>query len=230
MTEKQENFTLLDGQILFKRSIYNPTSDAVWAAAYAPINNVKRVLDVGIGTGGISLCLLHHNPDAKITGIDNSQTMLDACLENFALNNKPVKLLAQDIMTWKTPETFDLVITNPPYFTGTPSQKNDAHHNIEIDKWVKRSVARVKPGGYFCIIIDALQFAKVVHILESKRFGDVQIFPLFGAKKTAERVLIRARSGVRTGSTIFAGAPMQSPEILRTGLTVDKLLATLEEQ
>ena len=71
MIKKQEKFTLLNGRIFMIPSIYNPTSDAVWLAAFAP-KCVKTVLDVGIGTGGVSLCLLQHVPDAKITGIDNS--------------------------------------------------------------------------------------------------------------------------------------------------------------
>ena len=55
MTEKQGNFTLLDGRVKMTHSFYNPTSDAVWLAAYAP-TNLKNALDVGIGTGGVSLC------------------------------------------------------------------------------------------------------------------------------------------------------------------------------
>ena len=49
MTEKQGNFTLLNGRVKMAHSFYNPTSDAVWLAAYAP-NKLKTVLDVGIGT------------------------------------------------------------------------------------------------------------------------------------------------------------------------------------
>ena len=92
MPKKQENFTLLDGRVVMAPSFYNPTSDAVWLAAFVP-KDVKTVLDVGIGTGGASLCLLTHIPDAQITGIDISQDMLDACQTNFGLNNKKATLL-----------------------------------------------------------------------------------------------------------------------------------------
>lgn len=229
MSEKQEHFTLLGGRVICKRGIYNPTSDAVWLAAYAP-KNVKTVLDIGIGTGGISLCLLTHNPDAEITGIDISPEMLELCQQNFDLNNKKIKLEQQDILQWRTPATFDLVITNPPYFSGTPTKKHAAHHNVDIEKWIQHSMACVKPGGYFCTIVDALLVSKIAFLLERKRFGNIQIFPLFGAKKSAERVLIRAKQGIKTGSTIFCGSDMKNVEILRAGLTVDDLLATLGKQ
>ena len=115
MSEKQANFTLLNGRVKMTRGFYNPTSDAVWLAAYAP-KNVKTALDAGIGTGGVALCLLAHNPQIKITGIDINNEMLDGCRTNMALNNANITLVNDDILTWTTSERFDLVITNPPYF------------------------------------------------------------------------------------------------------------------
>lgn len=228
MSEKQENFTLLNGRVVMKRGIYNPTSDAVWLAAYAPVN-AKTVLDVGIGTGGASLCLMTHNPTANYTGIDISQEMLDACAENATLNNKAITLINADIMTWSTSETFDLVITNPPYFNGTPANHN-AHHNVDIAKWVKHSAARVRPSGHYCIISDAKTIDTIISVLKSKHFGDIQIFPLFSNKNSAERVLIRAKQGVRTGATIYNGTNMNNESILRSGLTIDMLLAKIGAQ
>ena len=211
-----------------KRGIYNPTSDAVWLAAYAP-TDTKTVLDVGIGTGGASLCLMAHNPTATYTGIDVSQEMLDACAENVSLNNKKINLINADILTWSTSETFDLVITNPPYFNGTPA-KHNAHHGTNIAKWVKHCAARVRPSGYFCIISDARTLDKIIPILTAKHFGDIQIFPLFSNKHTAERVLVRAKQGVKTGTTIYKGTNMNNESILRSGLTIDMLLARIEAQ
>lgn len=225
MQEKQEHFTLIGGRVTMKRSIYNPTSDAVWLAAYVPIK-AKKILDVGVGSGGVSLCLLAKNPDAQITGIDISTEMLDACKINMELNNKNINLVQTDILNWSTPETFDLVVTNPPYFVGTPDNKN-AHHSIDIFRWVKRSIARVKPGGYFCVISDALLTDIIVAALNTKHFGNIQIFPLFSNKNTAERVLIRAKQGVKTGSCIYTGTSINNESILRSGLTIDEWLATL---
>ena len=207
------------------RSFYNPTSDAVWLAAYSP-STPKTALDVGIGTGGVSLCLLSHLPKIKITGLDISNEMLEICNQNMMLNKAQINLVNQDILTWSTTERFDLVITNPPYFNGTPARHN-AHHNADIIKWTKSCCARVKPNGHICMITDALCVAKIITVLNEKHFGDIQIFPLFGTKKSAERVLIRAKQGANTGTTIFKGTTMNNDLILRDGLTIDTLLATL---
>lgn len=228
MSEKQGKFTLLNGQVQMLHGVYNPTSDAVWLAAFTP-QTPKRVLDVGIGTGGASLCLLAHFPTANITGIDISDEMLDDCKKNAELNNANITLEKQDIYKWSTPCRYDLVITNPPYFNGTPAQHNaQAHHNIDFSRWIKRCCARVDCKGYICIVSDALCTDKIVTILNDKHFGDIQILPLFGAKNTAERVLIRAKQSSKTGTTIYSGLSMNNDFILRDGLTVDKLLSKLK--
>ena len=89
MNTKQEIFTLMGGRVKMHRGFYNPTSDAVWLAAFAP-KTAKTVLDVGIGTGGVSLCLLANNPDAQILGIDNSSEMLTECRKNILLNDQNI--------------------------------------------------------------------------------------------------------------------------------------------
>ena len=228
MSIKQEIFTLLGGRIQMRHSQYNPTSDAVWLAAYAPTKNIKTVLDVGIGTGGVSLCLLHHNPDAQITGIDTSAPRLEICAKNAELNNTNIRLVNTDITTWRTSETFDMVITNPPYFYGTPAAHN-AHHNTDLTEWVSRCISRVRPMGTFCIITDAATTATVISAM-SKKLGDIQILPLFGAKDTAERVLISGRLGTRGISVIHRGISMNTPQILWDGLTVADFLSKLSQQ
>lgn len=224
MNIKQEIFTLVGGRVKMRRGHYNPTSDAVWLAAFAP-RGVKSALDVGIGTGGVSLCLLAHSPDTHITGIDTSDKMLSACSENAELNGANVELINADINTWRTTRTFDLVITNPPYFNGTPA-KHNAHHNVDLGTWVARCIARVRPMGTFCIITDATTIACVIAEM-SKKLGDITILPLFGARNVAERVLISGRLGSRGISVMNRGLPMNYDPVLRDGLTVTDVLSKL---
>lgn len=227
MSIKQEIFTLMGGHVKMHRGHYNPTSDAVWLAALAPAR-AQTVLDVGIGTGGVALCLLANNPDAQITGIDVSDEMLDACRENAKLNGASINLINADITTWRTNQTFDLVITNPPYFNGTPA-KHNAHHNADLVEWVARCVARVRPMGTFCIITDAATIGTVIGEM-SKKLGDITILPLFGARDVAERVLISGRVGSRGVSVLHRGLPMNYEPVLRDGLTIADTLSKLSQK
>lgn len=224
MAQKQEIFTLMGGRVKIFRGRYNPTSDAVWLAAIAP-KGKKTVLDVGIGTGAVGLCVLANNPEVRITGIDVSSEMLNECAKNAEYNDQEIELINTDILSWHTDRTFDVVITNPPYFRGTPA-KHNAHHNANLTMWVRRCIARVKPRGYFCIIVSADRMSDVITEMHEK-CGDITILPLFGAKASAERVLIRGRMGTKGGTTLYKGLSMNYEPILRDGLTIDDTLATL---
>lgn len=227
MSTKQEIFTLMSGRAKFLRSSYNPTSDAVWLAAFAP-RGAQTVLDVGIGSGGVSLCLAVHTPDAKITGLDISADMLDICKSNAELNNIDIELVQDDITTWRVNQTFDLVVSNPPYFYGTPA-KHNAHHNADLKTWISRCIARVRPMGTFCIIVDAAVAATAIATMAQK-LGDITILPLFGARNTAERILISGRLGSRGVTVMHRGLPMNYEPILRDGLTIAESLSTLSKK
>ena len=225
MSQKQAIFGLMGNRVHIMRGRYNPTSDAVWLAAFAP-NNAKTVLEVGVGTGGALLCLMYHNPDVTATAIDVSDEMLAECRQNLALNNKTAELISADIYKWRTDRTFDTVISNPPYFTGTPAAHN-AHHNADIYKWTRQCIKRVRPRGTFCTIVDAATLHHVIAAM-TPTCGDITIMPLFGAKQTAERVLIRGRVGLRGGVTLHRGLSMNNERVLRDGLTITDVLATLD--
>ncbi len=227
MTKKQGIFGLMGGRVQCHAGIYNPTSDAVWLAAAAP-TNAKTVLDVGTGTGAVALCYAVHNPTAKITAIDVSQEMLAAAGQNATLNNRDIEFINADITTWRTNRTFDLVLTNPPYFSGTPARHN-AHHNADLGTWTRACLRRVRPRGHICIISDARTVDTIIAALKPT-CGDINIFPLFGATRTAERVLIFGRTCVRGGAVLHAGLSMNTDAVLRDGLTIADTLARLGQK
>ncbi|MBR1380648.1 MAG: methyltransferase [Alphaproteobacteria bacterium] len=227
MLEKQDIFTLMGGAVRMWRGGYNPTCDAVLLAAFAGACRAKTILDVGVGSGGVALCIMQHIAGARITGIDNSAQMLDQCARNAELNNCDIELINADIFSWRTAQTFDLVVTNPPYFRGTPSIKHGhAHQNADIQNWIRRSIARVRPHGTFCTIIDAAVAAECIAVI-NEHCGGIYIMPLFGARDTAERVLIRGCVGSRGNTIIHSGISMNCDAVLRDGLTIADALSKL---
>ena len=224
MLEKQEIFTIMGGRVKMHRGIYNPTSDAVWLAAFVH-GHPKTALDAGIGTGGVALCIMAHHPNIKMTGIDISTDMLNDCAKNVQLNNQEIELINDDIMSWRTTRTFDLVVSNPPYFKGMPA-KHNAHHNVNLVEWTKKCVARTRPNGTFIIIVDAAATAEVLAPISAK-CGNIEIMPLFSKKCTAERVLISGHVGTKKHTKLYSGINMNCDAILRDGLTIEEYLAML---
>ena len=216
----------MNGAVQMWRSFYNPTSDAVWLAAAAP-HGAQTVLDVGVGTGAVALCWMARHIDARVTGVDISTDMLDVAARNATLNGRDLELIATDIFSWRTARTFDLVMTNPPYFQGTAARHN-AHHNVDLGAWTRAAAARVRPGGTLCTIVDAGALHRVLDGLGG-HFGGIQIFPLRGGGKQAcaERVIIRAKNGSAAPDALYPALDMGDTRILRDGLTLDDILATL---
>jgi tRNA1(Val) A37 N6-methylase TrmN6 len=218
MKQKQDIFTVLNGAVRFIRGKYNLTSDAVWLAASVDANRKRgaSVLDVGIGTGGAALSLMARMPNASVAGIDISDDLLSECRTNAALNGRTLELISADIMKWKTDRTFDIVITNPPYFQGMPRQTNAAaHHNADLARWIAACARRVAPRGFIYCIADAAQSAEIIAALHSGKMGDISITPLFGAAGFAERALISGRLGTRGKTKIYRELSMNDPRILR---------------
>ncbi len=79
---------------------------------------VKRIIDLGTGSGCIALALKKQFPEADVSGVDLSKEALDVSIKNGELNNLNVNWFHGDILDsklLKTEADFELVVSNPPY-------------------------------------------------------------------------------------------------------------------
>ncbi|HEX8601621.1 MAG TPA: peptide chain release factor N(5)-glutamine methyltransferase [Pseudoduganella sp.] len=74
-----------------------------------------RVLDMGTGSGAIAIAIAHARPDARVTALDVSPAALAIAGRNAELNGVSVRFLLSDWFAGVAGETFDLVVSNPPY-------------------------------------------------------------------------------------------------------------------
>ncbi len=84
--------------------------------------NFKSALDIGTGSGCISIALTKHS-NANLTGIDISSNALILAKENAILNNVKVIFTQQDILKVKKLAKFDLIVSNPPYVLNSEKAK-----------------------------------------------------------------------------------------------------------
>jgi release factor glutamine methyltransferase len=76
-----------------------------------------KILDIGSGSGCIPICLAKYNNNASVTSLDVSKDALEIAIENAKNNEVEVEFVLQDILdeNFKFQETFDVIISNPPY-------------------------------------------------------------------------------------------------------------------
>lgn len=73
------------------------------------------VLDVGVGSGAIAVTLKLERPNWNVTGVDISPEALAVASGNACRLNAEVRFLLSDAFAALSGETFELIVSNPPY-------------------------------------------------------------------------------------------------------------------
>ena len=96
-------------------------------------NNFKMALDVGTGSGCIA-CMVAKHTDCQIIGLDISTDALNTALDNASrlnLFNKAIFRKSDIFSNVKPGESFDIIISNPPYIP--PSEKINIQKEVSFD-------------------------------------------------------------------------------------------------
>jgi tRNA1Val (adenine37-N6)-methyltransferase len=124
-------------------------------------SGVASSLDIGSGTGLLSLMLAQKNPEVEIIGIEIDEDAQKQAKEN--INASPWKdridVLEGDVKDHNFPEKFDLIISNPPFYENeirsATDSKNVAHHSENLT--LKELLAIIKdnlvPMGSFFLLL-----------------------------------------------------------------------------
>ena len=115
--------------------------DSVLLANFVTLNkSTKKIMDIGSGNGIIPI-LLSLKTDAHIDGVEIQRECYLNSLESIKLNKMDnISIFNDDIKDfYKTLEsdTYDVVVSNPPYFMGNIHNINEmkkiARHSLSLD-------------------------------------------------------------------------------------------------
>jgi release factor glutamine methyltransferase len=114
------------------------------ALARMPENQPCKVLDLGTGSGAIAISIARNRPQAAVTAVDQSAEALAVARENAARLGVPnLRLLHSDWFGALDAQTFDLIVSNPPYVE-------------EADPHLQRGDVRFEPLSALASGVDGL--------------------------------------------------------------------------
>ena len=213
---------LLGGKVVLHQSAegYRAAIDPVFLAASVAVRDRReqKILDVGCGAGAVMLCLGARLDRADITGIDRQSDAVALACDNINANGwgarmQAVKLDIRDKdVTPLTPQSFDQVVSNPPYFdSGTPAATDAraiAHGDgsVTLRQWLVFCLKMLRHKGRLHVVHRAGALAEILAILQG-RAGEIDVLPLFARERdgAAGRVIVSARKGTRSGTRIRPG-------------------------
>ena len=150
------------------------------------------VLEIGTGTGCISISLAKSHPKILIDTIDISSDALALAKENILINkiNQPINLIHTNFLNFEIDTTYDVIISNPPYVSQNEWENVDSSvKNYEpklallggiegtefVNQIIIKSTKLLKKGGEIFLEVGYNQANKVKELLSLNGFKSINI-------------------------------------------------------
>ena len=186
--------TLFDGRIICRqhRDGYRFSVDAVLVAHFCRPQEKGRVLDIGCGCGVIDLILCHRYPELRLTGLELQPALAKLAWSNSAANDLQHRFTVQEgdlrkVRAFMQPESFDLVVTNPPYRrpgSGRINREDEcaiARHELtaDLESVVSAAAFCVKNRAAVVCINPADRLATLLAVMQEQRLVPKRLQPVY---------------------------------------------------
>jgi tRNA1Val (adenine37-N6)-methyltransferase len=131
-----------------------------WMADQVKTKSSGSILDIGAGTGLLSL-MLAQRVAASIDAIEIDATTCMQAKENFELSpwKERLTIFNKDVLHFETGKLYDCIISNPPFFENdlksTDANKNNAKHNssLTLEQLIIVAKKHLNDDGIFAVLL-----------------------------------------------------------------------------
>ncbi len=154
-------FRFKEFSIIQDRSAMKVGTDAMLLGSFIESNQKGNCLEIGTGTGVISLMIAQRSPELRITALEIDSESLEEAIQNF--QNSPWKDRVEGVLCnfleYSTSERFDLIVSNPPYFENgllnESKRKAFSRHeaSLPLINLFQKSKELLTENGVFALIL-----------------------------------------------------------------------------
>jgi tRNA1Val (adenine37-N6)-methyltransferase len=170
-------------------------TDGVLLGAWCPSeNNPNSILDIGAGTGILSLMLAQRTNAEQIDAIEIEENAYEQCVENFENSPWSDRLFCYhaDLNEFMDdPEDeYDLIISNPPFYSEDFKPENNARDlarfedAMPFEHLVEAADLLLSENGIFAVIIPFKEEERFFNLCEEVDLYPIKVTRVRGSAKT----------------------------------------------
>ena len=178
--------------------------DAVLLSDFAKnIKDNSLVLDLGTGTGIIPILLCGKTKLKKVIGVEIQEEVFDMAKRSIILNNLQEKLevINENILNLNNiyeKQTFDVIITNPPYkkknsgIINEDERKIISRHEItaNLEEFIKVSRDLLKDKGEFYMVHRPERLVDILSLLRKYKIEPKEIRFVYSNREKPPKLLL----------------------------------------
>lgn len=159
-------------------------TDAVLLGAWCPIDNKPfSVLDIGAGTGVLSLMLAQRTSAEQVDALEIDENAYEQCVENFEASPWSDRLFCfhagLDEFVDEPEDEYDIIISNPPFYSENYKTDNESRDlarfqdALPFEELVEAADLLLSENGIFAVIIPFKEEEQFIDLC-----AEVELFPV----------------------------------------------------
>ncbi|HFK5505853.1 tRNA1(Val) (adenine(37)-N6)-methyltransferase [Elizabethkingia anophelis] len=179
-------FVFKQFEILQDKEVFRVGTDGVVLGALCNGEGAVRALEVGCGTGLISLMLAQRFSSAVFDALDINTKAVEIAGQNFS--NSPfanrLNVVEINYNDFESVEKYDLIVSNPPYFESDSSKDLIARHQVllSFQQLIYKSARLISDTGILSVIIPCDDAGNFITIAEYNNLYLIRKIDIYGIK------------------------------------------------
>ena len=203
-------------RFIYDDTLFRPGTDSFLLSSLPKLKPNLRVCDLGSGTGLLGLLLLQRQPQLSVTGVEIQERAVRLGEKAAAENGLTDRLIfrhldLREVRSAFPTGSFDLVVSNPPYYTpdsgriAAQEAIRTARSEVDctLEDVVQAAAYLLRWGGSFCLVHKPERLTDLLCALRGAALEPKRLrFVCKTAEAAPSLVLVDARRGGKPGLTI----------------------------